>query len=56
MEAGIVLRLVIDNDKKQRSKKTLNHHELMAKIQAIGSTHLDREQVIIQNLKNIGLL
>jgi len=51
------LKLVVDNEpkKKPKKRKWLNHDELCEKLQQTGGTHLDREQVVLQNLRDMGL-
>lgn len=46
------LKCVVNNDRK---KKPLTDEELIAKIQKTGKTYIDRENVVIQNLKELGL-
>ena len=49
------LKLVVDNAHKKPTKKGLSHAELMIKLSNSGGSHLDREQVVLQNLKDMGL-
>jgi len=49
----MTLKIVVDNVPKK--KKPLNHEQLCEKLQQTGGTHLDREQVVLQNLKDMGL-
>ena len=48
------VKLIVDNVPK-KAKKGLSHKGLMAKLSNTGPSHLDREQVVLQNLKDMGL-
>lgn len=54
----MALKLVVNNDKKKTTKKRqgLNHKQLCSKLQETGGTYLDREQVVLQNLRDMGLM
>ena len=49
------LKLVVDNVPKKKPYKFLTHKQLMNKLSETGGSHLDREQVVLQNLKDMGL-
>jgi len=51
------LKCVVNNDRKEKKVKKqrfLNHEQLCEKLQDTGGTHIDREQVVLQNLKDMG--
>jgi len=50
----MTLKLVVNNTPKKLLKKILSHEELMTKV-STGATVHDREQIILQNLKDMGL-
>lgn len=51
----MALKLVVNNDRKKRTRKGLSHSELIEKLETAGGSHLDREQIVLQNLKDMGL-
>ncbi len=51
----MTLKCVVNNTKKKRSEpKGLSHPELIEKLESAGD-HLSREQIVVQNLKDMGL-
>jgi cobalamin biosynthesis Co2+ chelatase CbiK len=50
----MTLKIVVDNVPKKEVKKYLTHKQLCHKLEETGGTHLDREQVVLQNLKDMG--
>ena len=51
------LKLVVDNTPKKSylEKSFLNHEQLIAKLNNSNGNHLSREQIVLQNLKDMGL-
>jgi len=54
------LKLVVNNTTKQPTanrwaRRGLTHKQLMRKLDACRGSYLDREQIVVQNLRDMGL-
>ena len=54
MAAKNHLKLVVNNVPRKPRKPKVTHQELIAKINQAAGTYLDREQIVLQNLKDMG--